>query len=929
MRRIIGLAVLLAAATGLGAAPPDYAEHVAPIFHQHCVECHNATEREGKLSLETYADLVKGGRRGSAIVPGDSGKSLLIRLVEGKAKPVMPPPKTHEPLPVDRIAVLRAWIDAGASGPASEPGPRQLTTPKLPPAQGVAPPITALAWSPDGQIIAVARFGVVELRDAASSRLVRKLEGHPGKVNALRFSTDGSFLVCATGVEGLAGQARLWNVADGQLVRTFDGHRDVLYAAVLSPDGAILATAGYDKLITLWDARTGEPKRKLDGHTQAVYDLAFSPDGQLLASASADQTVKIWQVASGVRLDTLNQPLKEQYAVGFSPDGRFVVAGGADNRLRLWRVISRDRPQINPLLHARFAHEGTIVALAFSRDGSRLVSAAEDRSIKLWDTATLTQLHLWERQPDVPAALALDPAGQRLAVGRLDGSFHLYPVPSHSRETASPVQPVPPADVDPDRPMASAQEAEPNDTPADATPVTLPVAVEGVIHASRPDQKSDADFYRFEAKAGQQWVLEIDAARSGSPLDSKIEVLDSQGRPIERVLLQAVRDSYFTFRGKDSDISDDFRVHNWQEMEVNDYLYAQGEVVKLWRAPRGPDSGFQVYPGQGKRRTYFDTTPLAHALGEPCYIVVPHPPGSKLVPTGLPVFPIYYENDDDGERKLGRDSRLTFTAPADGSYLVRVTDVRRFHGPEYRYRLTIRPRRPDFAIRLEGMNPTVGAGSGQEFVVVVDRQDGFEGEVRIDISDLPPGFVATTPLVVEAGQDRAFGVINAEPDAPPPTPENARQSKVTATAIIDGREVTKPPLSLGQIKLGPKPKLLVKLLPAEGEAPAGPWELTIAPGQTVRARVRVERDGFDGRVEFGTAPGSNLAHGVYVDNIGLNGLLIPEGQTERVFFLTASRWVPESTRTFHLVTRNEGKQASWPIIVHVRRTGESPGSDQP
>ena len=73
-----------------------------------------------------------------------------------------------------------------------------------------------------------------------------------------------------------------------------------------------------------------------------------------------------------------------------------------------------------------------------------------------------------------------------------------------------------------------------------------------------------------------------------------------------------MRDSWFTFRGKDSNTSDDFRVQNWREMELNEYLYANGEVVKLWHYPRGPDSGFKVYPGFGNRYAFFNTTALAH-----------------------------------------------------------------------------------------------------------------------------------------------------------------------------------------------------------------------------------------------------------------------------------------------------------------------------
>ena len=84
----------------------------------------------------------------------------------------------------------------------------------------------------------------------------------------------------------------------------------------------------------------------------------------------------------------------------------------------------------------------------------------------------------------------------------------------------------------------------------------------------------------------------------------------------------------------------------------------------------------------GARRCYFDTSAVDHALNEPVYIVEPYAPGTKLADNGLPVFPLYYANDDDASRKLGRDSRLTFTAPADGDYLVRVADTRGYGGPK-------------------------------------------------------------------------------------------------------------------------------------------------------------------------------------------------------------------------------------------------------
>ena len=135
-------------------------------------------------------------------------------------------------------------------------------------------------------------------------------------------------------------------------------------------------------------------------------------------------------------------------------------------------------------------------------------------------------------------------------------------------------------------------EAEPNDTPMQATPIAVPCTVGGRID-SRPPNTQDNDYFRFESKAGQTWIVETDAARRGSPVDTVIEVLQADGKPIERVLLQAVRDSTITFRGIDGN-SRDCRLTNWEEMQLNQMVYLNGEVVKLFRSPRGPDSGFLV-----------------------------------------------------------------------------------------------------------------------------------------------------------------------------------------------------------------------------------------------------------------------------------------------------------------------------------------------
>jgi WD40 repeat protein len=932
MSRLMILAVLVAAGPARaaeGGSGPDYGTQVAPIFKKYCAGCHNDEDREGKLSLESYASLQHGTAHGPAILPGDSKGSLMVRVLTGAAKPLMPP--KDEPRPgSDEVALIQAWIESGARGPqGQEPDRLALMVPKIPTHSKVRP-VIAMDATRDGRWLALARGAEVGLygghapRNAAPERMLGRF---PGKVTAVHFTPDGQRLVTASGVAGLGGVAAIWNVADGALIRQFEGHRDILYDAELSPDGKRLATCSYDKKIELWDAVTGKVLRTLEGHTGAVYDVAFSPDSRFLVSASADDTCKVWRVEDGLRMDTLPQPLKAEYTCMFSPDGRTIVAGGADNNIRVWRFVSRDKPEINPMEIARFAHEGAIVRLAFTPDGSKLVSLAEDRTVKLWRTSDYTEVRLWDNQPDVATTLAFSADGGSFEVGRMDGSLASYALPAGPMsDDSSAVKPrAELVEMPSTGRINESTEHEPNNAPAQANVLSLPARITGTIDGGKAAQV-DSDVFRFAARAGEQWVFEVNGARSQSKLDSFLEVLDTQGQRVPRVLLQAVRDSYFTFRGKNDSETGDFRVFNWEEMRINDYLFANGEVVKFWLFPRGPDSGFVAYPGQGNRWGYFDTTPLSHALGEPCYIVQPHPPGTKLVSNGLPVFSLYFENDDDAHRELGKDSRLYFTAPADGEYLLRIKDVRGFQGPDFRYTLTVRERHPDFQVTLSGADPAVGAGSAKEFKISAQRIDGFEGPIRVDIAEIPTGFHVTTPLVLEAGQLEALGVITADSGASPPPAPKAKSSTVIATARVGDREVTHPVNNLGAIQLAPAPKLRVSIGPAEGGpqpiSPPGqePLEFAIEPGQTIMLKVKVERNGFNGQAPLGgEGSGRNLPFGVVVDNLGLNGLLILENQQERTFFVKADRSTAEQVRHFHLTTTAAGGVSSRPVLLRVKK----------
>jgi WD40 repeat protein len=99
-----------------------------------------------------------------------------------------------------------------------------------------------------------------------------------------------------------------------------------------------------------------------------------------------------------------------------------VAAAGLDKTIRVWSLGEKSGELLNTLI----AHEDAILQLAWSPDGATLVSAAADRTIKIFDAKDLTERKALANQPDWVLALRFAPDGKRFAAGRYDGSLTIY-----------------------------------------------------------------------------------------------------------------------------------------------------------------------------------------------------------------------------------------------------------------------------------------------------------------------------------------------------------------------------------------------------------------------------------------------------------------------------------------------------------------------
>lgn len=429
----------------------------------------------------------------------------------------------------------------------------------------------------------------------------------------------------------------------------------------------------------------------------------------------------------------------------------------------------------------------------------------------------------------------------------------------------------------------------------EATDLRVPGSADGIL--TTPGQ---AQLLRFTAKKGQRLMVEALARRAGSPVDPIIEILDGDGKPVPRAVLRCTAKTFSTFRDHDS-ANPGIRLEIWNELGIDDYLFANGDLLRILAMPKGPDDDCQFYQVAGQRVGFLGTTPQHHAQNSPMYKVEFHPPIAVFPPNGLPVFTLHYRNDDGGPG-YGKDSALLFEAPADGTYAVRLTDARGASGPTHAYRVTVRPPKPDFTLAFNPTAPSISAGGGISVNVTLTRADGFDGPVRVKLEGLPPGFTAPETFV-EAGQTTTAFTLSATTDAKVPV---GFKLKITGRATIDGKEVERE--ALGGV---PAVVAIGDLVTTTHVS-----KISIQPGKESRFTVDIARQGkFAGRVPIEV---KGLPHGVRVMNIGLNGILITERDTSREVVLYAEPWVKPTDRPIVVLARREGTNAESAMSVQLK-----------
>lgn len=429
------------------AAPPNYDDHIRPIFENSCTNCHNPDKQKGDLDLTSYSAAMRGGSGGKFAEPGEGGDSKMYGVITHTLKPIMPP--KGDKLEKKQADLIREWIDGGLlenksgkpqkkkkpafalSAAPSAGKPDKISLPRhllLEPVVTTtrASAVADMATSPWAPVLAITGQRQVLLYHTDTLELIGVLPFDDGQPESLSFHPSGKYLLAGGGIGGKSGttvtwdietgnavlhagkdfdsviaaslrpdlggvslggpgkRVKLWDTASDEQVTSIKKHTDWVTQLAYSPDGVLLASGGRGGGVYIWEADTGNEFHNLRGHQAGISDLAWRSDSNLLASASEDGSILVWEMNNGNQVKKIPAHGGGVLSLDWNQNGH-LVSSGRDKKVKIWK------PDFN-LLKELPAFSNMITEVAFSHDGKRVFAADWNGAITVWDVATAKQV---------------------------------------------------------------------------------------------------------------------------------------------------------------------------------------------------------------------------------------------------------------------------------------------------------------------------------------------------------------------------------------------------------------------------------------------------------------------------------------------------------------------------------------------------------
>ena len=325
-----------------------------------------------------------------------------------------------------RDANSKAPVVADASPPAQvevaidpDAAPMPTNLPQLAEVAYVHPvPATAMAVSPEADLLAVGAGSRIRYFDTKSHQFLGALEFPDGEVEQLTFSADGTWLGVAGGLPGKSGTVFMYEVETGQRLGPFGKQYDTVRAVAVSPDGFMVAVGGSNRKVGVFDVFDRSKLYEITAHNDWIQAVQFSRDGLWLATADRAGGLFVWESDTGREVYRLSGHPGGITALSFRPDSLTLASTGADGLVRLWNMEDgRKTKQWR-------AHSTASLDVAYASDG-RLATCGSDGLAKMWDPNG-AELRAFPSMGDWVYRVAFTPDAQQIIAGSWTGALSIF-----------------------------------------------------------------------------------------------------------------------------------------------------------------------------------------------------------------------------------------------------------------------------------------------------------------------------------------------------------------------------------------------------------------------------------------------------------------------------------------------------------------------
>jgi WD40 repeat protein len=280
--------------------------------------------------------------------------------------------------------------------------------------------VYSVAYSPDGKYLVSGGENTVRIWNAQTGAPVGKPLLDNKNNYSVAYSLDGKYVFSGGG-----NTVCVWDVKTRMLIgkKLLGNKEENVFVVAYNPDSKRIIVGSYNYsesskdafsiwAVRIWDAQTGVLIGKpLLGHGDLISSLVYSPDGKRIITGSRDKTVRIWDAQTGVPIGEPFRGHKHSVtSVAYSPDGKHIISSGNDNAIRIWDAqtgvpISEPLQDDNDKMHWLGEQEGEgpssvlfagINSVAYSPDGSRIVSGSNDGMVRLWDVSSKSPDVSWK-----------------------------------------------------------------------------------------------------------------------------------------------------------------------------------------------------------------------------------------------------------------------------------------------------------------------------------------------------------------------------------------------------------------------------------------------------------------------------------------------------------------------------------------------------